>query len=94
MSEWQPIETAPKDGSYVLVFIPESIQSTAAPKPLIEMARWVTESWDHWEPDGRDKMFRVSEDCSHWSNYEPATHWMPLPDPPVTSESTPKPTTE
>jgi hypothetical protein len=35
-SEWQPIETAPKDGTYILLFIEDSVIS----------ARWRIADWD------------------------------------------------
>lgn len=73
MSEWQPIETAPKDGTRVLVFSPD------AREPQIFVA-WLgsfilpgtkgeeDEGWiDAWSDDLVDA----------WP-----THWQPLPAPP------------
>jgi hypothetical protein len=64
--EWQPIETAPRDGTRVLVFDPHRF-----PRELI--CRWRGNSW--WgdlTPSGR---------CIVWSD-DAGCHWMPLPQPP------------
>lgn len=69
--EWQPIETAPKDGTPVLL--------TIAGRPLepdedahCAVGRWSDDAWgeEDWCMDAGD----------FWSG---ATHWMPLPEPPT-----------
>lgn len=56
--KWQPIETAPKDGTDLLLWEPSLGQSV--------IAHSVNGEWPWF--------------------YKP-THWMPLPDPPVTAEA-------
>jgi hypothetical protein len=86
MSDWQPIETAPKDGRDVLLFWcdeygPDTIQVYAC---------------GHWREFGDGsrgwigESFHASEKC-FWTRLlgEHPTHWMPLPDPPVASPTGP-----
>jgi hypothetical protein len=71
--EWQPIETAPKDGRDVLIFCPTNDR-----KPVCEAwwARDYEEGPGYWMtpigPNGRGYTILPST----------ATHWMPLPEPP------------
>lgn len=72
MSEWKPIETAPKDAA-VLLFgktAPEE-RMVICSKPVVFSGYWsrLDESW--------------CASGSHWDGpfFEP-THWMPLPEPP------------
>lgn len=77
MSEWQPIETAPKDGTEILVWAKEGRRC----------ARWVPgnhrhkQGWADWIED-------ADEDYLSEIVYLHPTDWMPLPDPPTSSEST------
>ena len=70
MNEWQPIETAPKDGRVVLcighgsVVMIEPMQYYASDEGMDNGC------WGWLEGDGPRK---------------PPTHWMPLPAPPVQS---------
>ena len=67
--KWQSIETAPKDGNYVLVFCPVGPNS-------IEIAHWsAADDIVYTDDDGwyRDTMSALSSEPSHW---------MPLPDAP------------
>lgn len=64
---WNPIETAPKDGSNILA----TWIDTWADAPHIESVTW---SGDHW--------FYTYDGDSPQKGNEP-THWMPLPIPPV-----------
>ena len=69
MSEWQPIETAPKDGTKILVHGPmKEDPATATPhdRTYTEVCPWYLGRWT------------VTWKVGHG---EP-THWMPLPDPP------------
>ena len=73
---WQPIESAPKDGTQVLGFC-----EYAAEDRKIWIALWID---DDAEPDGgfwRD----ASHQDSMTSDAEP-THWHPLPAPPSSIE--------
>lgn len=77
--EWQPIETAPKNGMWVLLLVPKSCQEDDRPVPWIEMARWVEEFYEDWEQVSETRKERRVQDRSHWSIYETPTHWMPRP---------------
>jgi hypothetical protein len=69
MSEWQPIETAPKDGTRILALIRQS--------DYIKIL--------HWEPDSSYERTKYPEyhqwfdGYTHWI----PSHWMPLPSPPL-----------
>lgn len=68
MSEWQPIETAPRDGKSILVH--------ARDGDMI-VAHWEEQpafGWSDWA-DSRTG-YRVHKRSAY------VTHWMPLPDPP------------
>lgn len=74
MSEWQPIETAPRDGRNLLLWDADS-QSH-------EIALW-SEPHQLWAIDYTDSMPPSAHAKVSPSNtcYVP-THWMPLPTPP------------
>lgn len=68
MVEWQPIETAPKDGTLILIY---AMSRNERECRFIDTAFFTDEkTWD-----GLDMWF-----CGTSSH--PATHWMPLPEPP------------
>ena len=72
MSEWQPIKTAPKDGTRILVWIDPG---------YITVGYWLTDS--HKD---RPKPFWGHELCGSRTSRArklPPTHWMSLPEPPV-----------
>ena len=94
MAEWQPIETAPKDGRAILIYEPSG-----------HYGRLSNEDWDfnehgigtqiarrfddyrfaigYWRINRRPDS---NEEYGGWGNRNCAdvnpTHWMPLPDPP------------
>jgi hypothetical protein len=65
--EWQPIETAPKDGTLVLLFIEDFHYVTVA---------WFCIATGLWPSN--DAFNDDREPC----NVGLPTHWMPLPAPP------------
>ena len=76
--EWQPIETAPKDGNYVLLTGGEHDHNHwygAGPEPSMVVGRWTPNygapGWmfANWDGDFR-------------TEYLNPTHWMPLPEKP------------
>ena len=76
MSEWQPITTAPKDGTAILL-IRDSYQPLVGCWHRSIKPRWIEgEAFDKKcsNPDCWNDYFKNTE-------YEP-THWMPLPKPP------------
>ena len=67
--KWQPIETAPKDGTDILVYV--------GPHQFA--------AWYHTDTESGCSMWAISTDrCNEaisFSTFLP-THWMPLPKPP------------
>ncbi len=78
---WQPIETAPKDGSFVLLrggrFYCEERHGTVE---VPQVASWVK--------DGRhgDWLIVGFDDGHVWANYKDPTQWIPLFDLPEATE--------
>lgn len=72
---WQPIETAPKDGTKILVF---TIRGD------IELSGWYELKHDVFdEVEGGLYRKRQETYAKGWNGNHP-THWMPLPEPPPT----------
>lgn len=74
MSEWKPIETAPKDGTFVLLYSPDAKEPSIFVGYFISHVdgdEWFSEWHDAWVDDGA----KVISDVT-------LTHWMPLPERP------------
>lgn len=67
MGEWQPIETAPKDGTELLLFSAGQI----------DCGYWSTSVWV-----ASGGAWIIYESRSDTVELSP-THWMPLPEPPI-----------
>lgn len=89
MADWQPIETAPRDGTCVLLFVPgEQSQGQwdeelydgcgGEPEAPILVGFW---DKDHGRPGPWWQLAHYSAYC-----FKP-THWMPLPEPPASQSS-------
>jgi hypothetical protein len=72
--EWRPIETAPKDGSFIMVWV-DHPGSEFCPEPF---ARVDLAYWD--EGTTTPGFERTPGWACHWIGTP--THWMPLPAPP------------
>lgn len=75
MSEWQPIESAPRDGTVVILYRPLAHKTH---DPQITIRRTLSNDrgcWPATVPKGRDGKNFTEGSCY-------ATHWMPLPEPP------------
>lgn len=68
MSGWQPIETAPKDGTRIWAWFPLAKQAYA-----INWRENIYEQKPNWTLDDGE---------SATLTYDPPTRWMPLPDSP------------
>ena len=68
---WQPIETAPKDGTAVLVY-PGTWSGRSASIAKWESNKYAKTPRPYWSRD--DDLGRVT-----FSREHPPTHWMPLP---------------
>ena len=78
--EWQPIETAPKDGSKFIM----ARFADDGHEPDYEVAQYDPHTWPEYVPVG-DGLYRKEERVlGEWRNDNPhrMTHWMPLPAPP------------
>lgn len=79
MSVWQPIETAPRDGSTFVTM------NSKASQPEFEVGRYDPLPWDTFVPVG-DGLYRIEKTiATEWrgfDNFHRATHWTPLPAPP------------
>ena len=70
MTDWRPIETAPRDKTPILAFFP-AYSTLKGNKPARQVVIWSTAR-------GR---WRYADDGSMSSLYPP-THWKPLQEPP------------
>jgi hypothetical protein len=86
VSEWQPIETAPKDGTTVLLWQPAKVSAWCKEGGYLHLSRWYV----HYE-NGAPSKYREPE----WYQNDMSggfggycgpltpTHWMPMPPPPA-----------
>jgi hypothetical protein len=74
MNEWQPIETAPKDGM-ILLFRP-----TAPKWGMVSEGKWDAQP-HHKKPNPYWEMWLKIGSTTDSRRHDP-THWMPLPEPP------------
>jgi len=76
---WQPIETAPRDGTWFVICLPGE---------RFEVGRFYPAKSTYYVPSEIDGLFRQQEKVIHewgeFNNFHRATHWMPLPAPPAT----------
>ena len=74
LTEWRPIETAPRDGTQVILCGDYSTDLT--------IARW---DGKHWRcvADGYDAVEYMSDFGTEYRTFEVPSHWLPLPPPPV-----------
>lgn len=78
--EWQRIETAPKDGTRILVFgslMDRDTPFTKPPPPESYEAAW----WKAWY-SSPNPGWMIANCDEEYGDYIDATHWMPLPDAP------------
>ncbi len=72
--EWQPIETAPRDGSEIIAFgIKRGDYGYTSDEETWTGVRWSNES----------KCWLETKPATRYSNGFKPTHWMPLPPPPA-----------
>lgn len=85
MSDWQPIETAPKDGTEVLLFVPGYIGGRRVMEGNIVVGAWIDDhAWGRegvWWSDISDPYEGHSGATADSVDLTP-THWMPLPEAP------------
>ena len=82
MSDWQPIETAPMDGTAVILYSPDAVKNGFG------KGRYIA-SFQHADPDGKSAPLKLEWRVVLKDNTVSAeqvggpTHWMPLPEPPT-----------
>lgn len=88
---WQPISTAPRDGS---VFVVARFVEGEEPEPGFdyELGHYKPLVFDRYEEAGDNLFRKVPEQVYDWhgfNNFGRMTHWMPLPAPPIEPEVKP-----
>ena len=86
--KWQPIETAPKDGSIMLLYLKRAPSERHYVVPD-EVAHYTIGFWEHaaWRSIEVEDCGGMGGELTGWMpdwvciDVEP-THWMPLPEPP------------
>lgn len=76
--EWQPIETAPKDGTWILVY-GKGTKDESEPRKIAvaQFTNWLNGTYRKgwwWQ--------FAWYDGGYYGEFDRATHWMPLPDAP------------
>lgn len=78
MAEWQPIDTAPRDGTPILLAGGEDDNTKYATELEAAKMRSPCRGW--WHHDGW--IITLAEACCISVGRDNPTHWMPLPEPP------------
>lgn len=86
-SEWQPIETAPKDGRDILVYGEWAGETSGRFNGKVA----TTAFWNGGQSDYPGNGWWCVTVSDGYSSWIEASHWMPRPDPPVVDH--PRPTT-
>ncbi len=73
MDKWQSMDSAPRDGSGVLLI------DMTAERPEAGMGWWLFDTWTAIDPDGEPCFEEAFYKAMVWLS---PTHWMPLPAPP------------
>jgi hypothetical protein len=77
---WQPIETAPKDGTEIWLYDPSSVLTWDQPsREYLPKAYQQVGCWATWAQDSHWNM--IDMQTGGYIGASP-THWMPLPEPP------------
>lgn len=95
MSEWKDIDTAPKDGTHVLLYAPVQEHQGKPTEPRLTYGYWDTPEHGKYlgdcggscrcpEYDDPHPPYWFSDDGG-FTEEHPPTHWMPLPEPPLAS---------
>lgn len=71
-TKWRDINTAPKDGSPFLVYLPQAAWEPSL-KPTITVMYWA--SWENFASHYAERIGETEGDAGDWG----PTHWMPLP---------------
>jgi len=79
MSEWQPIETAPRDGRLALVYRPLAHMTRDEPVAIKRLVAVNNFCWKATVPEGSEPFNPTADGSCH------ITHWMPIPDGPDSS---------
>ena len=69
MTDWQPMATAPKDGTMVLLFVPDSA--------ILEIV------FGRYDTSGDEGDWLMDWGNERTVIDVPVTHWMPMPEPPM-----------
>lgn len=77
MSDWQPIETAPRDGERILLFAPA--WHISADHPVHNAMTVDARVGEGLFWDGEWRWANNSCDCCWYEMRVAPTHWMPLP---------------
>lgn len=92
-SDWQPIETAPKDGSPVLLY------HTMCDNGYQDVGYWDEKfhtNYDEWSEEKMEPSYRGGWTAGAYAADEELvelfpSHWMPLPNPPTLRGTHPPP---
>lgn len=76
MSDWQPIETAPKDGTRVLLYRESRFEWTRIIVGQWDTERFANKPRPYWTHD-LERLTGKTE-----ARATTVTHWQPLPEPP------------
>lgn len=81
--KWLPIDTAPKDGTDILVYY------EFATVPIVHLAYWSNDEMDMWKAEGFDNKEQAIGWWSYVENsvsqhkleeFNTPTHWLPAPE--------------